>query len=152
MINNFTDINLDVELTSTLKENIYNKLQSKIEELKDSDDFGDIARLAVLEEISDAKYLDEWVEQTKNRFKIIKLNYVEETEIEQLEEMEEVKDVTYGKSSIEKSYKVNINSDVKLMLSFIPKSTYENGKIVPVLDFFFKNQFMNHLIMYMVIF
>lgn len=138
MLKNFTDINLDVELSTTLKESIYAKMQSKIQELKESDDFGDIARLAVLEEIADTKYLDEWVDQTKNRFKVIKLNYVEETEIDQLEELEEIKDPTYGKSSVEKSYKVNINTDVKLMLSFIPKSTYENGKIVPVLDFFFQ--------------
>jgi hypothetical protein len=126
IVNNFTDIDFDGEILKSLKESIHNKIKAKLKEIKNSEDafsFDNIGRIAVLESISEVQYLDEWVQHVSNQFKTIKLNYVEETDLDNLEAQEETRDVTFGKPSIEKSYKVNINNNVKLMLSFVQDPT-----------------------------
>ena len=118
--NGFEKLNFEDSSDTTLSNFIVAKLQAK----KDFyDGLNSIAgkvkskRISVLLE-----HVDELKDEVTDYFKTLKLNYTEDiNEIDSLTTKEEdVRDHSYTTSSIERSSKENVNSDIKILLSLIP--------------------------------
>ncbi len=118
LFGNFDTIELNGFVKESLSQSIKNKLNGKIIEFSKSGDFHKETIAEYLQE--SLNYLDEWVNEVNYKFRSLKLVYSEEYEEETLNEEEfSERGQSFDKASFETSYKQGINSDVKLMLSFL---------------------------------
>lgn len=110
--------------TVTLKEGVAEFIHRQIVKLNMKDDFDSQSLALALE--NSLEHLDEWVEQTRNFFKSIKID----NSLEEKEDFEEnqtsLNDEIIRKESFLKNSKDSINNNVKLYLSLIP-STKDNS-------------------------
>lgn len=122
LFGNFDDIDTEKIQKESLSESIKKKLQGKIFEYSKS---GDFHKETIAEYLQDSlKYLDEWTNEAVYKFRALKLVYSEKFEEEELNEEEfSQRGQSFDKASFETSYKQGINSDVKLILSFLQDPT-----------------------------
>lgn len=120
---NLDDLGFDSKSEINLSKFIEKKLNEKIKEFS----VGGIisaAKKARAEKL--LNHIDEIKDEVLDYFKSLKIEYIEDNEDDSLNVKEnDTREAQLGTASFERSYKENVNSDVKILLSLIPNTSKE---------------------------
>ena len=127
-----TNVNFDfssLEFTSssniTLEQFIKDFLSAKIEELSNNPDFRKKARGIALNQTTGS--IKEWINEVKDFYQTLKLEYIDESESELREDEEnEIRGEVYRTESFLKNSKNNVNNNIKLFLALMKTSELNN--------------------------